>query len=31
MAGNFTGIELILEKNFEWDPLTASSVWSFGP
>lgn len=31
MAGNFEGISEILTQKFDWDELTADSVWAFGP
>jgi len=31
MAGNFQGIEDILCEKYQWDELTANSVWAFGP
>ena len=31
MAGNFEGIEELLVGKYQWDELTADSVWSFGP
>jgi U5 small nuclear ribonucleoprotein component len=31
MAGNFEGISDILTSKFDWDELTADSVWAFGP
>jgi hypothetical protein len=30
-SGNFENFSDILEEKFNWDPLTANSVWSFGP
>lgn len=31
MAGNFDGVSKVLVDTFNWDELTADSVWSFGP
>jgi len=31
MAGNFEGIEQSLVEKYQWDELTADSVWAFGP
>jgi len=31
LAGNVDKVDEMLIERFDWDPLTASSLWSFGP
>jgi len=31
LAGRFKGIENALVNKYEWDELSADSVWAFGP
>ena len=30
-GGNFEGFQDVLVDKFDWDALTASSIWAFGP